>query len=44
MDLKVLAGLSAARADPSPPAERHGHDHPLIGEADVDDRRAGKAQ
>jgi hypothetical protein len=38
MDLQPAAGLPAAGAYPSPAAQVDGHDHPLDGEADVDDR------
>lgn len=44
VDLKMGAGLPAARAHPPTASEPHGHDHPLAGEAHVDDRRSGKAQ
>ena len=44
VDLKLRAGLPAARAHPSPAPELDGHDHPLTPEADVDDRRPGQAQ
>ena len=44
MDLKLGAGLPAARAHPPTAPELHGHDHPLAPEGDIDDRRPGQAQ
>jgi hypothetical protein len=40
MDRKVPAGLPTVRADasPAPAPQPNGHDHPLDGEADVNDR------
>ena len=37
-------GLTAAPAYPTLAPEPNGHDHPLHPEADIDHRRAGKAQ
>ena len=44
VDLEVSARLPAAAAHPAPAPKAHGHDHPLTGEADIDDRRAREAQ
>ena len=41
---QARAGLPAARAHPAPAAQPHGHDHPLAGEADIDDRCSGQAE
>ena len=42
VDLKLRAGLPAARAHPAPAPQLDGHDHPLAAEADVADRCAGQ--
>src|SRR5215217_8510187 len=44
MDLKLPAGLPAARADPPATAQADGHDHPLGAERDVRHSSAGQAQ
>jgi hypothetical protein len=42
--MELAAKLPAARADPPPATQAHGHDHPLDGEADIDDGRPGQAE
>jgi len=44
MDLQVTAGLPAAGADTSPPAQPDDNDDALAAKTDIDNRRSGQAQ